>query len=181
VHALIIEREPHIEENRKQSEARQEGDVRARCVLAAVVVLGWTVLAQSKDMALISNKGNSVGTITLPDLVKVCKGQTSRWPDGKPVSFITRDPALPDMKMVLEKIYGMSKEDLKAAVASANHGRAEHPAIIVVESDDAVVKRVESTPGAIGLVDVYSISGGVTVLKVGGKLPLEPGYPLHGN
>jgi len=28
---------------------------------------------------------------------------------------------------------------------------------------------------------VYSISGGVTVVKVGGKLPLEPGYPLHGN
>jgi hypothetical protein len=33
----------------------------------------------------------------------------------------------------------------------------------------------------VGLVDVYSINGGVTVLKVGGKLPLEPGYALHGN
>jgi hypothetical protein len=31
------------------------------------------------------------------------------------------------------------------------------------------------------LVDVYSITGGVNVLKIGGKLPLEPGYSLHGN
>jgi len=33
----------------------------------------------------------------------------------------------------------------------------------------------------VGLVDVYAITGGVTVVKVGGKLPLEPGYALHGN
>ncbi len=152
-----------------------------RLLAAAVVVLGATALAQGKDLALISNKSNEMVAITFPEMVKVCKGQVNRWPDGKPVSFITRDPTAPEMKLVLEKVYGMSKDEVKAAIASANHGRADHPAIVVVESDEAVVKKVESTPGAVGLVDVYSISGGVTVLKVGGKLPLEPGYPLHGN
>jgi ABC-type phosphate transport system substrate-binding protein len=152
-----------------------------RRVLAMFLFLGWTVLAQGKDLALVSNKSNEVTAVTMPELVKVGKGQVSRWPDGKPVSFITRDPAAPEMKLVLEKVYGMSKDEVKATIASANHSRASHPAIVVVESDEAVVKKVESTPGAVGLVDVYSISGGVTVLKVGGKLPLEPGYPLHGN
>jgi ABC-type phosphate transport system substrate-binding protein len=152
-----------------------------RLLAAALVILGWTALAQGKDLALIANKSNEVVAITLPELVKVCKGQVSRWPDGKPVSFVMRDPGAPDMKLLLDKIYGMSKDEVKAAIASANHSRASHPAIVVVESDEAVVKKVESTPGAVGLVDVYSISGGVTVLKVGGKLPLEPGYPLHGN
>jgi hypothetical protein len=70
---------------------------------------------------------------------------------------------------------------VKALIVNANHSRANHPAIVVVESDEAVLKKVESVPGAVGLVDVYSISGGVTVLKVSGKLPLEPGYALHGN
>ncbi len=159
-----------------------------RRVLAAALVifffvlfLGWTALAQGKDLALVSNKSNEVVEITLPELVRVCKGQVSRWPDGKPVSFITRDPTAPEMKLLLEKIYGMSKDEVKATIASANHSRTNHPAIVVVESDEAVVKKVESLPGAVGLVDVYSISGGVTVVKVGGKLPLEPGYPLHGN
>ena len=156
--------------------------MRARLILAtAVIILGWTSRAQCKDLALISNKSNEVVAMTFPELVKVCKGQVSRWPDGKPVRFVTRDPALPEMKLVLEKVYAMSKDEVKATIASANHGRGDHPAIIVAESDDAVVKKVESTPGAVGLVDVYSISGRVTVLKVGGKLPLEPGYPLHGN
>jgi hypothetical protein len=156
--------------------------VHSRRVLAIFfLLLGWTALAQGKDLALISNKSNEVVAVTLPELVKVCKGQVSRWPDGKPVSFITRDPAAPEMRLLLEKVYGMSKDEVKATIASANHSRANHPAIVVVDTDDAVVKKVESLSGAVGVVDVYSISGAVTVLKVGGKLPLEPGYPLHGN
>ena len=154
----------------------------SRRVLAIFfLLLGWTALAQGKDLALISNKSNEVVAITMPELVKVCKGQVSRWPDGKPVSFITRDPTAPEMRLLLEKVYGMSKDEVKATIASANHSRANHPAIVVVDTDEAVVKKVESLPGAVGFVDVYSISGAVTVLKVGGKLPLEPGYPLHGN
>jgi len=152
-----------------------------RVLAAALIGLGWTALAQCKDLALISNKSNEVVAVTFPELVKICKGQESRWPDGKPVSFITRDPTAPEMKLLLEKVYGMSKDEVKAMIASANHGRTNHPAIVVVDSDEDVVKKVGAIPGAAGLVDVYSISGGVTVLKVGGKLPLEPGYPLHGN
>jgi ABC-type phosphate transport system substrate-binding protein len=152
-----------------------------RVVVAALLGLGWTALAYSKDLALISNKSNAVATVTLPELTKICKGQVSRWPDGKAVSFITRDPTAPEMKLLLEKVYGISKDEVKAVIANANHGRTNHPAIVVVDSDEDVVKKVESIPGAVGLVDVYSISGGVTVLKLGGKLPLEPGYPLHGN
>ena len=52
---------------------------------------------------------------------------------------------------------------------------------MVVNSDKDLVEAVESTPGAVGLVDVYSITGGITVLRVESKLPLEAGYPLHGN
>ena len=152
-----------------------------RAVTAILIVVSWSAFAWAKDLAVISNKSNSVQSVTLPELAKICKGQVDRWPDGKAVSFITRDPTLPDMKLLLEKVYGMSKEEVKALIANANHGRTNHPAIVVADSDEDAVKKVESIPGAVGVVDVYSISGAVTVVKVGGKLPLEPGYPLHGN
>ena len=49
-------------------------------------------------------------------------------------------------------------------------------------SDEELVNKVASTPGAIGVVvDVYSINSSVAVVKIAGKLPLEPGYLLHGN
>ena len=158
-----------------------ESAVPLRILAVALTVMTWTSVAVSKDMALVSHKSNSETALSMPDLTKICKGLTSRWPDGKPVLFVTRSPESPEMKLVLEKVYGMSKDEVREAIATANHARPNHPAILVVDSDDALVKKVESTPGSVGLVDVYSITGGVKVLRVGGKLPLEPGYPLHGN
>ncbi len=121
-----------------------------RFLRLSIFVLISAALASARDLALVSNKSNTVGTITLPDLVKVCKAQTNRWPDGKPVTFV-------------------------------NHGRPNHPAILVATSDEDLVNKVASLPGAIGVVDVYSINSSVAVVKVAGKLPLEPGYLLHGN
>lgn len=155
--------------------------LRPRVLALTLIILGWAATATAKDFALISNKANHVEAVSQAELVKICKGQTEHWPDGKPVSLVLRDPASPEMRLVLEKIYGIPKEEVMTLIASANHARVNHPAIVVVDSDEAVVKKVESSPGAVGLVDVYAITGSVTVVKVGSKLPLEPGYVLHGN
>jgi hypothetical protein len=138
-------------------------------------------LAAARDLALVSNKANSVSALTVPELVKVCKGQTNRWPDGKSVTFVMRSPSAPEMKLFLEKIYELPESEVKDLIATANHGRAGHPAIMIVDSDEELVNRVASIPGAVGVVDVYAINSGVTVVKLAGKLPLEPGYLLHGN
>jgi ABC-type phosphate transport system substrate-binding protein len=136
--------------------------------------------AWSRDLALISNKSNAMSAITLTDLAKVCKAQTSRWPDGKPVTFVMRSPSVPAMKVFLEKVYGMSESEVNGLIATSNHGRPNHPAIVVATSDEELVNKVASVPGAIGVVDVYSINSSVEVVKIAGKLPLEPGYLLHG-
>jgi ABC-type phosphate transport system substrate-binding protein len=147
------------------------------CLLVAVSVS----LAAARDLALVSNKVNSVSALTVPDLVKICKGQTNRWPDGKPVTFIMRSPSSPEMKLLLEKVYEVPDSQVKEIIASANHGRMGHPAVMIVDSDEDLVNRVASIPGAIGIVDVYAINSSVTVVKLAGKLPLESGYLLHGN
>jgi ABC-type phosphate transport system substrate-binding protein len=146
----------------------------------AFILLGASI-ASARDLALVSNKSNTVGAINLPDLVKVCKAQTNRWPDGKPVTFVMRSPTTPEMKVVLEKLYGMSGNEVNGLIVTSNHGRPNHPAIVVVTSDEELVNKVSSLPGAVGVVDVYSINSSVAVVKVAGKLPLEPGYLLHGN
>ena len=138
-------------------------------------------LASARDLAIVSNKANSFATISLPDLVKVCKAQTNRWPDGKPVTIIMRTPSSPEMRLFLEKVYELPEAQVKDLIATANHGRANHPAIMIVENDEDLVNKVASIPGAIGIVDVYAINSSVAVVKLAGKLPLEPGYLLHGN
>ena len=152
-----------------------------RFLRISVFLLVSASLASARDLALVSNKSNAVAAMSVPDLVKVCKAQNNRWPDGKPITFIMRSPAAPEMKLVLEKVYGMSENEVNGLIVTSNHGRPNHPAILVVTSDEELVNKVASLPGAIGVVDVYSINSSVAVVKIAGKLPLEPGYLLHGN
>ena len=138
-------------------------------------------LMAARDLAVIANRGNGVSALTLAELAKICKAETNRWPDGKPVTFIMRAPATPEIRMLVDKIYGASVDHVKELVVSANHGRTNHPAIVIADSDEDLVNKVASLPGAVGVVDVYAINSSVAVVKVAGKLPLEPGYLLHGN
>jgi len=152
-----------------------------RFLIVFLFVLIVASLAGARDLALVSNKSNAVGAMTVADLVKVCKAQTGHWPDGKPVTFVMRSPSVPAMKVLLEKVYGMSESEVNGLIVASNHARLNHPAIVIVTSDEELVNKVASVPGAIGVVDVYSINSSVAVVKVAGKLPLEPGYLLHGN
>ncbi len=152
-----------------------------RFLRVCIFIMIAASLAAARDIALVSNKSNAVGALTVPDLVRLCKAQTSHWPNGKPVTFVMRSPSAPEMKVILEKLYGMSENELNSLIVTSNRGRPAHPAILVATSDDELLNKVASTPGAIGVVDVYSINSSVAVVKIGGKLPLEPGYLLHGN
>ncbi len=143
--------------------------------------LAWASPAWARDLALVANKANAVGAISQADLVKACKAQNSHWPDGKAITFVMRAPSAPEMKVVLEKIYGMSEAEVSSLIVASNRGRTGHPAIVIAASDEELVNDVAAMPGAIGVVDVYSINSSVAVIKVAGKLPLEPGYLLHGN
>jgi hypothetical protein len=152
-----------------------------RMLMVGALFVFSVSLAAARDLALVSNKSNAISTMTLPELVKICKAQTNRWPDGKPVTLIMRSPSTPEMKVFLEKVYELPGDQVQELVNTANHGRTNHPAIMIVESDEDLVNKVASIPGALGVVDVYSINSSVAVVKLGGKLPLEPGYVLHGN
>jgi hypothetical protein len=152
-----------------------------RALRVFVMVVATVSLAAARDLALVSNKTNALSGIAIADLVKVCKAQTNKWPDGKPVMFVMRAPSTPEMKIFIEKVYAMPESDVTELIATANHGRTNHPAIMVANTDEELVNKVASIPGAVGVVDVYAINSSVAVVRIGGKLPLEPGYLLHGN
>lgn len=147
--------------------------VRSFCALS-LVLAAMAVSAQAKQMAVVVDKSNNLGGLTVAELVKVFKFDSRKWPDGRNVVLVMRDPSSPEMRDALEKLYHMQPDELRNLIA------AHRSEVVIVDSEDKVLKSVQSIPGAIGLVDVYSINGGVNVLKVDGKLPLQPGYLLKG-
>ena len=145
--------------------------LRHMCLLLLLVLAGGMV-CEAKQLAVVVDKANTTAELTLPELVKLFKGENHRWPDGKAVTVVLRDPSTPEMQTAMQKIYKMQPDELKATIA------AHKGAIVVANSEEELLKMVGSTPGAIGLMDVYSITNQVTVLKIDGKLPLQQGYVL---
>ena len=141
-------------------------------MLLSLCLGGW---CEAKQIAVIVDKSNTVGGITAADLAKVFKFDKIKWQDGKNVILVLRDPSTPEMRTAIEKIYRMQPDEFRALLA------AHHSGVIIAKTEEELLRTVETIPGAVGLVDVYSINGHVNVLKVDGKLPLEQGYSLKGN
>ena len=114
----------------------------------------------------------------MADLAKLCKGTQKQWPDGKPFTLVIHDPDSADMRYAIEKLFGVEGPDVKPLLAKLNETRK---VVVIVDSDEELFRAVGAIPGAVALVDVYSINSGVKVLRVDGKLPFDAGYALKGN
>jgi ABC-type phosphate transport system substrate-binding protein len=144
-----------------------------RTFYIAVVLISAT-FCQARDLAVVVNKSNSTTSLSAADLQKLLKAVTSTWPDGRRVRIFLTDSGSAENRSILQRFYEMAPGETKNL-------QAHKADIQIVGSDEIVLTMVNENPGAIGLVNVYSITSQVKVLKVDGKLPLEPGYPLHGN
>lgn len=150
-----------------------------RRVLCAVVLSGVLAAASAlpaiKTMAVVVAADSKLPDLTLAELVKLTKGTQKAWPDGRSFTLVLKNPTAPEMHVAVQKLFGVAPADVPAAIAKINQLR---PLIKVVATEEDVFRTVTTTPGALGLVDVYSINSSVKVLHIDGKLPFDVGYPL---
>ena len=116
--------------------------------------------------------------MALADLGKIFKGKTSTWGNGRNVTIILREPSTASMKFIIEKVMGVDVEQGKTILSDPTRKSASQ--VVFLNSDEEIVKAVETNPTAVGIVDVYSITGGVKVIKIDEKQPFDPGYVLKG-
>jgi len=145
---------------------------------AVSAIFALSAFPATKNMAVIASAGSKLTDLPMADLVKLCKGTTKTWPDGKTFTLILKNLDAPEMHGVLQKLFGGGSAEAKAAIAKLNESRQ---VVRIVDNDDDLLHAVDSTPGAIGIVDVYAINSSVKVLRIDGKLPFDVGYPLKGN
>jgi len=137
-------------------------------LLAAMPLLGF-----AKDAALVVAKNSKVTAIQSAAFMKAFKSAPARLADGEEIVLVVKALDAPEAQIVGRKLLMQTLEGLNEAAAKRT--------IIVVNSDEEVIRIVGNSPNAVGVVDVYSITGAIKVIKVDGKLPLEPGYLLRYN
>ena len=147
---------------------------RFHAVYLAMILL-VSALCQARDLAVVVNKKNTASQLTAVELEKLLKAGIQNWPDGARIEIFLTGPDSPDNGVILQHAFKLKPEEIKSLLD------AHKADIRVVGSDEVVLTMVNTNPGAIGIVNVYSINSRVKVLKVDGKLPMEQGYLLHGN
>jgi hypothetical protein len=141
-------------------------------------VLALPALPAIKSLAIVTAGGSKLQDVPLAELTKMCKGTQKAWSDGRSFTLVMKDPDSPEMHLAAQKLFGVASSDLRASIAKANESRQ---VVRIVSSDEELLHTVETTPGSVGILDVYAINSAVKVLRVDGKLPFDVGYALKGN
>lgn len=132
-------------------------------------------LMQAKQLAVVADMTSTTTNLKASELADIFNARMRTWQDGKPITVVMRDPASEDAQLILRRILNMTSDQARAFIQS------HHGVIVIAESDDEILRIVSSTRGAIGFIDLYSLTKDVNVVKIDGKLPLQPGYLLKGN
>ena len=143
---------------------------RSIVLLSFAALLATPCLAH--HMAVVVSKENAVDNVSSAQLGKVFRAETRKWIDGKFIVLVFHR-ASPGEAITLQHLNKMSATQLQAWTS-------EHRDLLkLVDSDQEILSVVESTPGAVGLVDVRSVNDRVKIVRVDGKLPMEDGYLPH--
>jgi phosphate transport system substrate-binding protein len=123
-------------------------------------------------MAVVVSKENGVTAMSSAQLGKIFRAETKKWPDGKSIQLVLHRASTGEA-LTLQHLNKMSAQQWQK-------WKAEHKdSLKLVDSDDEVLSYVETTPGAVGLVEVRSVNDHVNIIRVDGKLPMEEGYLPH--
>jgi ABC-type phosphate transport system substrate-binding protein len=143
-----------------------------RVVAVVVFLLTFLTPCFAHHMAVVVNKDNPVGTISSAHLAKIFRSEVKKWADGEPVVLVLHKNSAGETE-TLEHLIKVTPVEWKALI------EAHKDSIQIVDSDMEVLKIVQATPGAVGLVDVRAVDGTINVVRVDGKLPMESGYLPH--
>jgi ABC-type phosphate transport system substrate-binding protein len=156
-----------------------------KAVGTILLITGLFVLAARKDqaepgsdLAVIVNKQTAVLGLTSRDLRGILLGQMEHWPNGQKVVVASLPIELPETKLLLKQICGMSEGDFKRYFMQLAFQGKSVSAPHILKSPAAVKALVGATPGALGVIPAHDVDSAVNVLALDGLNPGTPSYKL---
>ncbi len=131
------------------------------------------------DIAVVVHPDTPVSNLSLSEVRKVFLGDRQYWNTNIPVVLMIRAPVARERDVVLKIIYQMSESQFKQYWIAKIFRAEAATAPKVVYSNDVASQLITAIPGAIAFVDSKEVKPGTKVLRVDGRLPGEPGYPLR--
>ena len=131
------------------------------------------------DVAVVVHPDTPISNLSLAEVRKVFLGDRQYWSTNVPVVLMIRAPVARERDVVLKIIYQMSESQFKQYWIAKIFRAESATAPKVVYSNDMANQLVTAIPGSIAFIDSKDVKPGSKVVRVDGRLPGEPGYPLR--
>ena len=160
----------------------------AGVVALASLIIAWLTLAggqafaqatvSTSPLAIVVHKDTDIDNLSLAELRNIFLANQQFWPDRARIILLVRAPKSEERDFVLNTIYQMDEAQFRQYWI-AKMFRAEVPrGPKIVFSTDMMLELVIAIPGSISFVNADEVTDDVKVVRIDGKLPSEPGYPL---
>ncbi len=149
----------------------------AGCCLAALP--RRTPAAPAGDVAVVVHPEVPATDLSLGEVRTILLGDKQYWSKNLRVTLLIRAPVARERDAVLRTIYQMSEAQYRQYWIGKVFRADTASGPKIVYSSDMAVELASNIPGSITFVDTAQIPKGLRVLKIGGRLPGERGYPLH--
>ena len=134
---------------------------------------------QGGDIAVVVRSDTPVSDPSLAEVRTMFRGERQYWSADVPMVLLIPAPGARERDVLLKIIYQMTEGQFnKYWIAVIFRSQAASPPKTIYSSEMAN-ELVAAVPGAIALVDARNVRLGLKVLRVDGRLPGEPGYPLR--
>ena len=130
-------------------------------------------------VAIVVNPSTSVDDLSLLELRNVFLGDRQFWSDGGRIVLLVRAPVAYERDVVLNKIYRMDESQFRQYWIAKVFRAEVSSGPKIVYSNDMTRQLVAALPGAVGFISASDVAADLKVLRINGKLPGDPDYPLR--
>jgi len=134
-------------------------------LLFSMLVLEQAVLAQApprRGIAVIMSESSTVSFLSNEKLALIFKRKRNFWDNGERIQPVNLPPAHPLRRAFSQQVFGRSPEELDDYCRDMYFHGVLPP--FVLASEEAVIRFVATTPGAIGYVSACALDHRVTVV-----------------
>lgn len=149
-------------------------------VAAALLALAPRPVRAGNDVALaiIVSPTSKLSNISIADLRRVFQSERLTDPEGNKLIALNHPPKTVDRVGFDQTVMGMDADEVGRFWIDRKIRGGNGPPR-TVESLATLRRVVEKLPGAIGYIRPAQLSNEVRAIRVDGKLPEDPGYPVR--
>ena len=140
---------------------------------------GRSVPTPVSDIAVVASQDVPVDDLTFPELRKIALGDRQFWSSNLRVTLLIRAPAARERDVVLKDVLQMSEAQFRTYWIGKVFRAETTAGPKMVYSNEMALSLINSIPGSVAFMDAAQVPKESKVIRVGGLLPGEKGYPLN--